>query len=165
MGLEALQWDNLVKIAHEARVRYVRLTDAAPGKDKCGNAAVYMADRLFCQLVNEDYFDKYVHCIRFSVSNGGGGHCAIVIGGKKPDIKDTFRFGIKMDPTIIQFARLFPDMDTSKVVFRDDYPLPFRDDFMVYDLYFPLKVAQIKMAARGYRMLNIHNITAALAHP
>ncbi len=55
----------------------------------------------------------------------------VVVGGKKPEFKETFELGTKIDPTIYQFRDINPRLNElgRKIVFNSDYP-------RIYDPWF-----------------------------
>ncbi|OGJ18874.1 hypothetical protein A3K73_07100 [Candidatus Pacearchaeota archaeon RBG_13_36_9] len=147
MGLESLKWDNLVRIAEEARDSYIN--DKNPsGAGKCGEARRFIAEMLHTQLGSK-LFDELVSSAFFRVKDHRG-HFLIVVGGKKPDFKDTFRSGIKLDPTICQFRDLYPGLKREEIVFNGDYPEIYVPASLEEDPYFPTAVEAIRMEHKGY---------------
>jgi len=151
MGLEALQWDNLVSIAEEAKSKYTNNKNPL-GAGGCGEARGFIASRLYTQL-GPKLFDRLVSLCFFKVKDNRG-HFLIVVGGKKPDFKQTFEFGIKLDPTIYQFKNLHPELESlnQQVVFNGDYPKIYIPESLREDPYYPIERQAIKMRHKGYNI-------------
>jgi len=140
MGLEALQWDSLVRIAEEARARYVDFNDAKPGEYFCGRAAVEMGYDLYRSL-GKRAFERHVACVVLSVTGESMGHTILVVGKGGKDIETRFEFGIKLDPTIHQFQQIHPQLRTlnRQCVFTDDYPKIYREGIK-RDVFFQMEL-------------------------
>ncbi len=150
MGLEALQWQNLVRIAEEARDKYVDFNRPLPGEAHCGEVREFIAEQLYRQLRAEN-FGRYVHCAIFNVADKRC-HVLIVVGGKKLDFRQTFEFGVKLDPSIYQFRDIHPDLDdlNRRAVFNGDYPKVYVPDSLKEDSNFATVAEAIKMRVKGY---------------
>jgi hypothetical protein len=153
MGLEALQWDNLVRIAEEARARYVDFKRPLPGAACCGAVTEFIAERL-CGQLGSEIFNRYVHSAHFKVADGRG-HILIVVGGKKLDFGQTFEFGIKLDPSVYQFRDLHPELYrlNGQSVFNGDYPKIYVPGSVKEDTnFFPTIIDAVKMRVKGYKI-------------
>lgn len=152
MGLEALQLNNLVRIAEEAKDRYVNLNLPLPGKASCGEVQEFIAEKLYAQLGNK-LFERTVSSAFFKTKDGRK-HFLIVVGGKKPDFRQTFKFGTKLDPTICQFRDIHPELDqlNGRVVFNGDYPKIYLPDSLRENPYFPTIIDAIKMRIKRYNI-------------
>jgi hypothetical protein len=136
MGLEALQWDNLINVAEEARDKYVNFSDNLPGDLNCSFARDFIAEKLYKQL-GKELFRIYISCASFDI-NKGGNHYLIIVGDKKTSFKETFASGIKIDPTIYQFKDIHPKLGSlnRQCVFNGDYPrIYIPDSLSEYDLF------------------------------
>jgi hypothetical protein len=123
MGLEALNWDNLERIADVARDKYVNFSDERPGKNCCGRAALDMAYELYVQMGRRN-FQRYVACVVIPIVGEVMTHSVLVVGRGGKDMETRFELGVKLDPTIYQFQQTHPELKAlgKKCIFTDDYP-------------------------------------------
>lgn len=123
MVLEALQWNNLVRLTQRVRDRYVNFNDERPGEYCCGEAAVEIGYELFRSLGKANFL-KYIICPFLHIIKESIRHSVIVVGEGGKDLEQRFRLGTKLDPTIFQYQQTHPQLRglNKRCVFTGDYP-------------------------------------------